>query len=154
MFLSLLSGRSLSGCPLATRCAAPGAGILPGGNNGFAIPGLRLTVLDQQFSIKAIHPSRADNRQCVETFLIVTEQSRESATGIWGRAAHPRESPTPRMWVVSGLRNHVPDPLYGASDQGAGSKQKNRTKAYASFPLWDISRSCHTIQFRSHSPRT
>lgn len=73
---------SMTVAPSCSRIQAPS--IIPKGNNGFAIPGLRLTVLDQQFSIKAIHPTPEDNRQCVETFLIVTEQSRGEGGGATG----------------------------------------------------------------------
>lgn len=73
---------SMTVAPSCSRIQAPY--VIPKGTNGFAIPGLRLTVLDQQFSIKGIHPSPEDNRQSVETFLIVTVQSGGEGVGATG----------------------------------------------------------------------
>lgn len=66
--------------PSCSRNQAPS--VIPKGTNGFAIPGLRLAVLDQQFSRASTPLQRTIGN--VETYLTATMQSQGKGRGATG----------------------------------------------------------------------
>ena len=71
---------SMTVAPSCSRNQAPS--VIPKGTNGFAIPGLRLAVLDQQFSRASTPLQRTIGN--VETYLTATMQSQGKGRGATG----------------------------------------------------------------------